>query len=381
MNVYNGTRCPACGFDSSSYETVPTALAPMTVLHDRYVVGAVLGKGGYGITYVGYDNKTLSRIAIKECFPCAIAFRDEKKTSKISPMPDRQSSYSRDIERFYNEALTLSKIRDVQGIVKIFDFFYENNTAYIVMEYIDGVSVDKVILNQGPMDAEMTLNIFYPVIRSLEIIHRHGILHRDISPSNIMLDDKLNSRLIDFGASRECSYEMSSELSVFVKNGFAPYEQYSKKGVHTPAEDVYALCASMYYTMTGKVPPSAMDRIVFDTMVNIRSLNPSVPPEIERIISKGMAVKPEDRYSDITSLLFDLDNFAKKEQRVQEDPICREEKIYSPKPAQPPRLSKPQPKAKPKKSGEGSEWLFALLGFLVCMLPVLALVIYFLLNG
>ncbi len=320
MNDYNGLRCPFCGFDVRSYTAIPTALQPMTMLKDQYVLGAVLGKGGFGITYVGYDNFSKKRIAIKEFFPSSIAYRNEKTSNAISVQSGMKSAYEKDVVRFYNEAVILSKVQNIPSIVKIYDFFYENNTAYIVMEYID-TSLDKIILNQGALDIDMVLTIFYPIMKALESVHDYGILHRDISPSNIMLDEKFNSKLIDFGASRECAYDTSSELSVLLKNGFAPYEQYSKKGIHTPAEDVYGICASIYYALTGNVPPSAIDRTVFDTLTPIRNINPDVPEDIENVILKGMAIKAENRYSNMKMLLHAIDQCVGNESAKNEPEI------------------------------------------------------------
>ena len=138
-------------------------------------------------------------------------------------------------------------------------------------------------------------------------MHDAGILHRDISPSNVMLDEKYRARLIDFGSSRAYCHEMSTELTVILKKGFAPLEQYSKKEKHGPAEDVYAICASMYYTMTGKVPPAATDRHVFDTLQPIHSYYADIPDDIEKIILKGLSIHPEDRYQDMKALSSAID--------------------------------------------------------------------------
>ncbi|MBE6598339.1 MAG: serine/threonine protein kinase [Ruminococcaceae bacterium] len=303
MNEYTGYRCPKCGFDSESYEPVPTALHPGTVLNERYLLGAVLGKGGFGITYIGYDNMLRQKVAVKEFFPSSVAYRDSNRTKEISlQSSDMAQVYSNGVRKFYDEAVTMSKLRNIPSIVGIFDFFYENNTAYIVMEYIDGTAVDKIVMNQGGLDIDMTLTIYYPIIQALKRVHSAGILHRDISPSNIMLDDKFRARLIDFGSSRAYSHEMSTDLTVILKKGFAAAEQYTRRGKHGPAEDVYSLCASMYYTLTGKVPPAAPDRRVFDTLQPIRSMGVDIPENIEKIIMKGMAVNEVDRYSDMEEL-------------------------------------------------------------------------------
>ena len=307
MKEYSGCYCQHCGFKPETYEPVPTALVPMTVLHNQYIIGAVLGKGGFGITYIGYDNFNYRKVAVKEFYPSSVVYRDGSQTTEITVPSNMKQIYENGVKKFYNEAVTLSKLQDIPAIVDIYDFFYENNTAYIVMEFIDGTAVDQIVLNQGGLDIDITLTIYYPIIQALKKVHAAGILHRDISPSNVMLDERFMSRLIDFGSSRAYSHEMSTDLTVILKKGFAPIEQYSRKGKHGPAEDVYAICASMYYTMTGKVPPAAPDRRVFDTLQPIHNFSVDIPENIEKIIMKGLSVQAYDRYPDMEALSSAID--------------------------------------------------------------------------
>lgn len=307
MQEYTGTRCPHCGFEAGAYEPIPTALPPATLLHEQYIVGTVLGKGGFGITYVGYDNLQRHKVAIKEFYPTAVAYRNSEETTEITVPAEQKQIYATGVTRFYEEAVTLSCLQEIPAIVDIYDFFYENNTAYIVMEFVDGTAVDQIVLQQGGLDVDLTLTIYYPILQALQKVHAAGILHRDISPSNIMLDGHFCPRLIDFGSSRAYSHELSTDLTVILKKGFAPIEQYSRKGKHGPAEDVYALCASMYYTMTGKVPPAAPDRRVFDTLEPIHKYRADVPAELAHILMKGLSVLPEDRYPDMTALCDAID--------------------------------------------------------------------------
>ncbi len=307
MQEYTGTRCPHCDFDPGAYEPIPTALPPATILHEQYIVGTVLGKGGFGITYVGYDNIQRQKVAIKEFYPAAVAYRNSEETTEITVPVEQKQIYATGVTRFYEEAVTLSRLQEIPAIVDIYDFFYENNTAYIVMEFVDGTAVDQIVLQQGGLDVDLTLTIYYPILQALQKVHAAGILHRDISPSNIVLDGHFCPRLIDFGSSRAYSHELSTDLTVILKKGFAPIEQYSRKGKHGPGEDVYALCASMYYTMTGKIPPAAPDRRVFDTLEPIHKYRPDVPVELEHILMQGLSVLPEDRYPDMTALCDAID--------------------------------------------------------------------------
>ncbi len=296
MNESRSPICEHCGFDINGYETMPTALSPGILLHENYILGTVLGKGGFGITYVGFDLRENRKVAIKEYFPATIAVRDTLRSSNLCVSPSQQSLYESGVMKFYNEAAYLAQLNHIPAIVKVFDFFYENNTAYIVMEYIEGTTIEDIVRKQGPLELGLVLTIYYPILNVLSAIHKLGILHRDISPCNVILDERFNARLIDFGASRAFSAQMSSDLSVILKNGFAPVEQYTRKGHHGPAEDIYALAASMYYTLTGKIPPVATERLVFDTIRPISSFGVEISPSIESIIIKGLSVKAEDRY-------------------------------------------------------------------------------------
>lgn len=314
MREYSGQICPHCGFNRERYEPMPTALLPMTCLQGRYLIGATLGKGGFGITYIGYDKRECRKVAVKEYFPTSVAWRDGSRQTEVTVPADRRALYEAGVKRFYDEAVTLSGLRDIPAIVNIYDFFRENHTAYIVMEFIDGTAVDRIVLNQGALDVDVTLTIYYPIIQALREVHEAGILHRDISPGNVMLDEKFRARLIDFGSSRAYSHELSSDLTVILKKGFAPIEQYSRRGKHGPGEDVYAICASMYYTLCGRVPPAAPDRRVFDTLLPLRQQGVDIPPAIEAVILKGMAVEAEDRYPDMAALCHAIDGAVCSEQ-------------------------------------------------------------------
>lgn len=307
MEQIHSDRCPYCGFHSSSYVPFPTTLPPETVLRKTYLLGRVLGKGGFGVTYIGLDMAHGRKVAIKEFFPSTAATRDTARTSAVQPMPEMRAIYDRGVRKFYDEASVLLQLAGIPAIAQVYDFFYENETAYIVMEYIQGATIDQIVKNQGPLELDLVLTIYYPILRALDAIHQRGILHRDVSPCNIILDNRCNARLIDFGASRAYSSEMSTDMSVFLKNGFAPIEQYTRTGRHGPWEDIYALSASMYYTLTGKVPPAATDRMVFDTLKPISSFGVEIPDRLEQIILHGMAVRSSDRYHSAAQMCADID--------------------------------------------------------------------------
>ena len=308
MEPISNGRCPDCGFNTADYQPVPTALLPETVLNNTYILGRVLGKGGFGITYIGRNLAKGLKGALWGHFPTSIATRDAAKDCYVRPMAETCALYDNGVRKFHDEAAMLAQLRDIPAIVQIHDFFYENGTAYIVMEYIQGVTIEQVVKKQGRLDVGLVLTIYYPILLALDAVHQRGLLHRDISPCNILLDDHCNARLIDFGASRAFSYEMSSDMSVILKNGSAPIEQYTRAGRHGPWEDIYALSASIYYSLTGRIPPAATDRLIFDTLEPISSFGVDIPARLEQIILKGMAVKTIDRYRSAVQMCNDIDS-------------------------------------------------------------------------
>ena len=307
MNLCTHTVCEHCGFDPSSYVDLPVALRPGTTLKENYILGYVIGSGGFGITYIGYDNRNSRRVAIKEFFPSSVVQRDPAQTNEVCVLANMDRVYQTGVKKFYLEASILSRVQYVPAIVKVYDFFYENNTAYIVMEYIDGTSIDKIVKNQGPLEIDMVLTIYYPILEVLKAVHAEGILHRDIAPNNVLLDERFRARLIDFGASRAYSHQLSSDMTIILKSGFAPVEQYTRREHHSPAEDIYALSASMYYTLTGKIPPEATERLAFDTLKPFSAYGASVPEAIGNVILKGLAVRVEERYGSAEEMMLAID--------------------------------------------------------------------------
>ncbi len=307
MRVTRTRICETCGFDPDRYEQPPFALAPGSVLRGRYHLGAVLGHGGFGITYVGYDAQGKRRVAVKEFFPAAAVTRDIRTGPQVRVEPSFSAEFEKGVREFYNEAVVMKELAGTPTIVAVYDFFRENGTAYIVMEFVEGSGADKLIRARGALPFALTMTIYYPILKGLRVMHARSILHRDISPSNIILDGRMNARLIDFGASRVYFEELSSDLTVILKHGYAPLEQYMRRGRHGPPEDIYAICASMYATLTGHVPPPAPERIRFDTLTPISAYPTDVPPAVEAVIMKGLALHATDRYQTVSELLTDLD--------------------------------------------------------------------------
>ena len=314
-------RCPYCGFDIASYQQNSRCLPLYSVLAGKYLVGKVLGQGGFGITYMGFDLNMETRIAIKEYFPVELASRDTTTMTGdrvLSLDGEKKETYQRGIQKYVDEARNVSRFSDTPGVVSVKDFFYENDTAYIVMEYIDGISLKDYLKEKGKLTEEETLRIMRPVLEALVKVHEAGIVHRDISPDNIMLtfedgagggasarsSGKLTSvKLIDFGAARMPSGSDQKSLTIILKHGYAPEEQYRTHGEQGPWTDVYALCATMYRMLTGETPVPAMDRLFSDGLKSFEELGVKVSKNTAAAVLKGLAVKKEDRIGSVKELI------------------------------------------------------------------------------
>ena len=303
-------KCPHCG-QSQSVSVPAHRLKPNTVLSGRYIVGAAKGEGGFGITYIGRDTRLDRTVAVKEFFPSGLVNRNSDVSPAVIEPDDENAAtaFVKGRDSFLTEAKTLAKFSGEMGIVHILDFFVENNTAYIVMEYLDGVSLSNKLKAEGTMTPEQTLTVLMPVMISLEKVHKQGLIHRDISPSNIMILQN-TVKLIDFGAARQTTSGGNKSISLMLKPGYAPEEQYRSKGVQGPWTDVYALCATIYKCITGVTPDEANDRLHKDELKTPSQLGVSVEPGFEAALMKGLSVLQENRYQSIEELLGDISPFA-----------------------------------------------------------------------
>ena len=278
-----------------------------TRLIGRYTIEKVLGQGGFGITYLGMDELHEKPVAIKEFFPQGIVTRNiEYQDTVTVTFVGEKDNYEKGKERFLKEARTMAKFSKDKGIVKALDFFEINNTAYIVMEYLEGVTLKQYLRENKRIDAEDLVELLVPLIESLDEIHSQGLIHRDISPDNIMVLPDGRIKLMDFGAARDYTEFGEKSLSIVLKPGYAPPEQYQTHGVQGPWTDIYALCATMYKCITGENPPDAIDRLVDDHLKKISTFGITVSPQIEEAIIKGMSVAAKDRYQNVGDFCEDL---------------------------------------------------------------------------
>lgn len=297
--------CPLCGFDKNTYSPSPRSLRPFTKLNGKYLVGKVIGEGGFGITYIGFNMETDLPVAIKEYFPSELATRDTAQGNVITIFSgEAKDLYREGLEKYLREARNLSMFSDLPGIVTVKDFFYENETAYIIMEYINGITLkDHLVKVGGRMKQNEVIKMMKPVLESMNKIHEVGIIHRDISPDNIMITRNKQIKLTDFGAARVFDTEDNKSITVVLKRGYAPEEQYRAKGNQGPWTDVYALCATMYRMITGVTPQEALERIIEDNVEPLSKYDPGIWPETEFAIMKGLSLRAQDRYQSVNDLI------------------------------------------------------------------------------
>lgn len=309
-------KCPHCGFNPNAYKVNPRCLRLGTKLAGKYIIGKVIGEGGFGITYIGWDEKLELPIAIKEFFPPKIASRDTTTGNNTIYMFDHadEKSFEEGMRRSVKEARSMSKLEAYEGIVSIRDFFNENKTAYIIMEYVDGETLKEYLKENGKMEPEDVLKVMKPVMKALEQMHRTGMIHRDISLDNIMIRRDGQVKLIDFGATRVAQEEDEKSLTVMLKRGFSPEEQYRSKGHQGPWTDIYALSATMYYMLTGVIPPESMERVLEDKYVSLKEYDIELDTKIADAIDKGLCVLAKNRYQSMSDLIHDI--YGEEERRV-----------------------------------------------------------------
>ena len=306
--------CPHCGYVEGTEVEEAVHMEPGTKLADRYIIGKVLGYGGFGVTYIGWDERLEQKVAIKEYLPSEFSTRMPGDPTVTVFSGDRSEQFLEGLDKFVEEAKRLSRFQNEAGIVKVFDSFKANNTAYIVMEYLDGETLTAYMEREGVIPEEKAVKMLAPIMISLQTVHEEGILHRDIAPDNIFLTKNGEVKLIDFGASRYATTSHSRSLTVIIKPGYSPEEQYRSRGDQGPHTDVYALAAVMYKMITGITPPDALERRALietkkkELLKDIHKTNKTISPNIENAILNAMNVQIEDRTPDVVSFMSELNS-------------------------------------------------------------------------
>ena len=271
-----------------------------TLVGGRYTLERVLGKGGYGITYRGTDNRLLQSVAVKEYYPVFWCSRYADKGKNIRVQQGMESQYCKGLERFLEEARTLAQLSGISGVVRVTDFFEENGTAYLVMEYLEGRNLKQVLDGYGGrIPPEVLFQALSPALFALKKVHEKGLIHRDLSPDNIMMLSDGTVRLIDFGNARDTSDNKS--MTMAMKEGFAAPEQYRSKG-QGQYTDVYGICATVYYCLTGKLPTQAMERLMGAPLLRPSELGVALEPWQETAILDGLELFVQKRIPTVEQL-------------------------------------------------------------------------------
>lgn len=302
-SIENGV-CPRCGmpFENNRMRDMRT-LPARYMLHGRYYIGKVLGTGGFGVTYLAYDCRENARVAVKELFPSKDAVR-EQETCSISILRGQEEYFAHVRQRFMDEARILYRFQSSPDVVDVYQLFEENNTAYYVMEYLEGTDLKHFLLSRGRLEWEKLSVYVSMILKTLNTLHGKNLIHRDISPDNIFLTKDGRAVLIDFGSVR--CYSNSGGFTTFLKECFAPLEQYREHGKQGPWTDIYSFSITMYFALSGVMPPKAPERIQNDRTAPLSKLCPSVPAHVAQAITKGMAVRQEERFQTVRELAKEL---------------------------------------------------------------------------
>ena len=293
--------CGSCGADHRGYVPGPHHLPPGTVLAGRYLLGVALGEGGFGITYLAADLRLGTKVAVKEYFPLDKATRQGQKTLTVTGYAGAGAAvFQEGKARFLEEARTLSYIAGLPHIIHVLNCFESNGTAYIVMEYVQGITLTQWVRQRGgKVSAGELLPMMEGLFHALEQMHRLGLIHRDISPDNMMLENG-RLRLLDFGAARDVG-KRTETLTMTLRHGYAPVEQYQPVG-QGPWTDVYALSATIYYCLTGVTPPHALQRICDDPLKKPSELGASLTHQQEQTLLYGLGVRPRRRFQSMGAM-------------------------------------------------------------------------------
>ena len=307
MNLTDQEVCPHCG-SPKDFDNDQNQLPVGTVLRDQYIVGKVLGHGGFGITYIGWDRYLDIVVAIKEFYPTHAVNRDSTQSLSVKVnTTDMAQRFEENRARFLREAKTLAKLRNIPQIVGVQSYFTENNTAYIIMDYVDGQDLRHYVQQRGgKVPAREILPILEPVVHALSAVHKEGLMHRDISPDNIMLLPSGEVILLDFGAAHDleksdADADLSHSTEAILKHGFAPMEQYRSRGNLGPWTDEYGFCASIYYCLTGEVPPDAPARAMDEVQPDWDSIT-GLTSNQRAALKKGMEMRAKDRFGSMEAL-------------------------------------------------------------------------------
>lgn len=298
----NAVICPYCSYNQSEKKENENFLSAGTVLAGRYIIGKALGSGGFGITYIAWDSMLEQTVAIKEFFPSAFVSRTQNGVSVRLSDPKMLEQFETGRRKAIDESRCLARLGDVESVTDVYDCIEENNTAYIIMEFLDGITLKQRLEERGKLTFEEAMKIIMPVINSLAKVHEQNLIHRDISPDNIMLCKNSAIKILDFGSARFAKKENEKTYTIVLKHGYAPIEQYSSHSAQGPWTDVYAVAATLYKMITGKRPMDSIERVNNDNLPSPKELGIRLPDYANEAIMRALCV--DAKYRTQNMLLF-----------------------------------------------------------------------------
>lgn len=309
--------CRHCGYHKGTDIKEAYYLLPGKMIGDKYMVGRVLGYGGFGVTYIGWDTTLHRKVAIKEYLPSDFATRSYGIKMLTVFSGEAMVQFEAGLKSFISEAKRLAKFNSVPEIVDIYDCFMGNGTGYIIMEFLEGMTVKELLAKQQKISVEKACSIIKPVLRGLGQVHKEGIIHRDIAPDNIFITKNKEIKILDFGAARYATAVQSRSLSVILKPGYAPEEQYRSRGEQGSWTDVYAIGATFYRMITGVRPEESIERMVEDQLQPPSRLGIEIDPNVENALMNSLNVKKEYRTQDAESFYQALASQEKVERIIE----------------------------------------------------------------
>lgn len=299
--------CPHCGWIEGTQPREAFHLYPRTILNERYMIGNVINFGGFGIIYKAWDTQLSRCVVIKELYPSGIVVRTPGD-KEVRPIGGKAEIFQAELRRFLDEARNMAKLEDMPYIVNVFNYFEENHTAYIVMEFLNGITLKQYMEKEGKLPFEDVLRILEPIMLALDEMHKKKLLHRDVAPDNIFITNDNKIKLLDFGTARLAKEDEAITRSIVVKPGYTPPEQYQNKSRQGAWTDVYALGATMYHCLTGEKPEESIDRKINDELKSPKQLGVKLPDYADKAIMKAMALKAGIRFSKMTAFRLALLN-------------------------------------------------------------------------
>ncbi|MBV9301590.1 MAG: protein kinase [Acidobacteriaceae bacterium] len=320
MEPSEGPVCSVCGWAEDRPTESPLFLPPGTRLHGEYVLGRVLGSGGFGITYLAWDGNLKCKRAIKEYFPRAFSVRGHNGQTVVVTDTQSKQSFEHGRAKFLAEGQALAKFRH-PGVVSVIRFFEQNGTSYLVMDYEQGITLHDYVAQQPNSRVPYydAIELIMPIMDALREVHGAGMLHRDISPDNILINTSGQIKLLDFGSAKHQIAAQAHSEFLALKRGYSPEEQYRTNGTQGYWTDVYALGATLYFVITGAIPPDSLDRLSNDSLLPPSKLGIEVPKNLETQLLKALQIRSRDRFQTVADFQTAIRDYAEDRKKPDEE--------------------------------------------------------------